>query len=127
MRRSFDGGSTWTSPVTVAGSLVGNSTFRNPYLTVARPFGSAADVLLLQYVDSTFAEPWVTWQTYSTDEGASWSRATQVRRSERGGGGGAGRGVAVGGGGGRGRRAGGASEEPGQDELQPKPQRLVCQ
>lgn len=70
MKRSGDGGRTW-SPLSIAvgdGFSGANTTFRNPYATLVAPT-SADDspTLLLQYVNSTLAGPWVNLQRSSVD------------------------------------------------------------
>ncbi|EDQ92063.1 uncharacterized protein MONBRDRAFT_22854 [Monosiga brevicollis MX1] len=81
--RSQDGGFTWSEPVMLVGSLTGNTTYRNPYLTVVPGSSTTAtpDLVLLQFVNSTLDEPWTTFQMESRDAGLTWSSAQPVNLS----------------------------------------------
>jgi sialidase-1 len=71
--RSTDG-SSWTVPTVVVGSgpnSSSNTTYRNPFASVfAAPTGGFT--VLLQFVNSTLAEPWTSLQTQSSDDGVTW-------------------------------------------------------
>jgi sialidase-1 len=77
MSRSYDGGRSWERPRVVFGDLVGNTTYRNPYLTVVTN-SAGQEAIVLQFVNSTVAEPWITFQMTSTDAGNTWSNARAV-------------------------------------------------
>lgn len=76
LTRSLDQGATWSPLERVVGTQTGNLTFRNPYLVEARAHGAQ---ILLTYVNSTLADPWVSLQRISNDGGASWGPEEVVR------------------------------------------------
>jgi sialidase-1 len=92
LRRSFDGGKTWSAARTVAD--MGTDTIGNPAPVVDRKTG--AILLLLtsnpgkvtekQIVDGVYAPGRSVWITRSTDDGASWSApediTAQTKRAE---------------------------------------------
>ena len=88
VRRSLDGGATWGSVTRVLGDAAenpaSNTTYRNPYPTVvtAAPgedvMGSSSDAVLLNVVNSTLAEPWLSLQLSSADGGLTWSAPRDV-------------------------------------------------
>ena len=78
MSRSHDGGRSWELPTVVFGDLTGDTTFRNPYLTVVAN-KAGQEGIVLQFVNSTVAEPWTTLQMTSTDVGNTWTDARAVR------------------------------------------------
>eukprot|EP00051_Salpingoeca_urceolata_P033854 m.22478 g.22478 ORF g.22478 m.22478 type:complete len:387 (-) comp6832_c0_seq1:146-1306(-) len=71
-RKSPDGGNTFGPLNVVMGQHTSNTTYRNPY-AVWVDDGSPKGLLLLNFVNSTLAEPWTNYQISSHDDGITWS------------------------------------------------------
>lgn len=68
-------GSAWTEPVVVIGSgpaSSSNTTYRNPFASVFAA-SQGGFTVLLQFVNSTLAEPWTSLQMQSHDGGITWT------------------------------------------------------
>lgn len=78
LRRSKNGGSSWGPLQRVVSADPGsNFTARNPYAVVL-PGPASPPVVLLNYVDSTYADSWRNLQVRSKDGGLSWGAVEPV-------------------------------------------------